>query len=303
MSVSVDDPAVQRRRLRIELRALRKQAGRTQRDVADAMDWSPSKLIRIENGEVRITPNDLRVLLDFYGVREGGRVDSLVNMARSSRRDSWAEFKDVHTGPWLTFLAYESSASAIRSYDSLFVPGLMQIEEYALAVYAAGGVMPETAERRWEARLRRQSLHERDEPPTMTFIIDESALHRQVGGSRVMRRQLEYLRQLTEFSHITVRVVPFAIGAYQSLGRPFVHLEFPEANDDDLLHYEDHTGGVTMRDEIDATTKAVEDFIKLEDISLNPTRTQQLLDELIEAGDKPGTTATKTATATPKDKK
>lgn len=303
MPVSVDDPAVQRRRLRIELRALRKRSGHTQRDVAEAMDWSPSKLIRIENGDVRITPIDLRALLAYYGVRDSERVESLVDMARSSRQDLWAEFRDVHTGPWLTFLGYESSASVMRTFDTLFIPGILQTEEYALAVYAARAVPLEVAERRWEARLRRQSLHERDEPPEMYFIVDESTLRRQVGGTRVMHRQLEYLRELGDLSHITVRVVPFTVGAYFSLGRPFVHLEFPDASDDDLLHIEDFAGGVTMRDDVEATSDAVENFLKLEDIALTTQQTRRMLDELIEAGAKPGT-GTKVATAaTPKEQK
>jgi transcriptional regulator with XRE-family HTH domain len=282
MVSSTEEPAVQRRRLRVELRTYRRRAGLTQRDVAKAMDWSPSKLIRMENGDVRIAPTDLRVLLGHYGVADTDTVETLVEMARSSRRDSWGEFKDVHTQPWLTFLGYESSASVVRNYEALLVPGLLQTEEYALAGYRASGVDKEAAERRWEGRLRRQELHERDNPPDMNFVIDQAAVARQVGGQGVLRRQLERLKSYAQMKHITLQVVPFTSGGYEGLGESFVLLEFPNAGDDDLLHIEDPRGGVTMRDDTDQTSAALERFVGLEDFALQPEETLELLDHLID---------------------
>jgi transcriptional regulator with XRE-family HTH domain len=282
MVVSTEEPAVQRRRLRVELRTYRKRAGLTQRDVAKAMDWSPSKLIRMENGDVRIAPTDLRVLLGHYGVSDPETVESLVDMARSSRRDTWGEFKDVYTQPWLTFLGYESSASVVRNYETLLVPGLLQTEEYALAWYRASGVDKEAAERRWEGRLRRQELHDRDNPPDMNFVIDQAAVARQVGGQGVLRRQLERLKSYGQMKHITLQIVPFTSGWHEGLGESFVLLEFPSPDDDDLLHIEDPGGGVTMRDDTDQTSAALERFVSLEDFALPPEETLELLDHLID---------------------
>jgi hypothetical protein len=248
------------------------------------MDWSPSKLIRIENGDVRITPIDLRALLDHYGVHDPERVASLVDTARSSRDDSWAEFREVHTSPWLRFLAYESSASLIREYECLRVPGILATEEYQRAAYRASEVAEAIAEKRWEAHLRRQELHERANPPAMFFILDEAVLRRQMGGERVMRRQLERLRELSDYDHLRLQLVPFSAGGYRRLGGSFVYLEFPDANDDDVLHIEDPQGGVTLRDDVEATSRAVEDFLKLEDVSLDPDKSREMLDRLI-AGD------------------
>lgn len=282
MPATTLDPAVQRRRLRVELRTLRRARGFTQRDVAEAMDWSPSKLIRMENGDVKIAPSDLRVLLAYYGIDDHAQVEDFVAMARASRKDSWAEFKDVHSAPWLTFLGYESSASLIRNYVTLFVPGLLQTEEYALAVYKAGGVDKDVAERRWEGRERRQELHDRDDPPEMSFVIDQAALARQIGGQGVLRRQLERLKTYGTMPHVTIRVIPFTSGGYEGLGESFVLLEFPNANDDDLLHIEDPRGGSTMRDDTDQTSAALERFVALEDVALSPDETRQLIDHLID---------------------
>ncbi len=128
------DPAILRRRLRSELRKARDTAGMTQRDVAVAMDWSQSKLIRIESGAVNISTNDLRALLGHYSV-DSDRSNALVDIARAAREPTpWSIYKDVATPEYIAFLGYEASASIIRNFEPLLVPGLLQTEEYARTV-------------------------------------------------------------------------------------------------------------------------------------------------------------------------
>ena len=90
--VAYQDPAALRRRLQRELRRYRSDAGMTQKDVAEAMDWSPSKVIRIESGAVAVSTNDLRVLLAHYGVDDRSVVEELIQVARSSKRSTWSEW-------------------------------------------------------------------------------------------------------------------------------------------------------------------------------------------------------------------
>src|SRR5918999_5340522 len=109
------DSAILRRRIRSELRKAREAAGMTQRDVAVAMDWSQSKLIRIESGGVNISTNDLRALLAHYRL-EPHRIDALVDIARAAREAAreptpWKLYKDVASPAYIAFLAYESAAS------------------------------------------------------------------------------------------------------------------------------------------------------------------------------------------------
>jgi transcriptional regulator with XRE-family HTH domain len=93
---AVQDPTVQRRKLRLELRRARSNANKTQADVAEAMDWSPSKLIRIERGDVGISSNDLKALLSYYGVDDPEQIDQLVELARSARGTSvYDQFADL----------------------------------------------------------------------------------------------------------------------------------------------------------------------------------------------------------------
>jgi transcriptional regulator with XRE-family HTH domain len=112
---------VQRRRLRTELRRVREKAGYTQRDAAQAMDWSISKIVRVELGSVGISTPDLRALLQQYGVTDQAEVERLMGMARSSKHEHWwTQYRET-TAP--SFLAY-------AEYVAEFVPGLLQIEEY-----------------------------------------------------------------------------------------------------------------------------------------------------------------------------
>src|SRR6266508_5638517 len=111
--------AVRRRRLRSELRRVRETASLTQDQVATAMDWSLSKVIRIENGAVGISTNDLKALLDLYGVTERRRVDDLVGLAQSARQRArawWSAYRSVISPQYLTYLGYEAEASAIRQF-------------------------------------------------------------------------------------------------------------------------------------------------------------------------------------------
>lgn len=278
-----EDPAVQRRRLRVELRKLRQDAGMTQRDVAKAMDWSTSKLIRIESGDVGISSNDLKVLLAHYGVKEKRRIDTMVEMARTARKETWSEYRDVLHPAFLTYLGYESSARLIRNYQQLLIPGLLQTEEYARAVLTdVHGITGRPQERHWQARQRRQELHERENPPKMFFVIDEAAIHRQVGGPGAMRRQVERLKQLSTEPHITLQILPFTAGAQPGMRGPFVLLEFADPNDDDLLYLEHVTGDTTTRDVPEDTGPYLDVFYLLEEKALSPDDSRSLLDRVIQ---------------------
>ena len=81
-----ETPEVMRRRLRVALRKAREAIDLTQRKAAEALDWSVSKIIRIEQGAVAITPVDLRALLEVYGVTDKDLVEELVGLARESKR-------------------------------------------------------------------------------------------------------------------------------------------------------------------------------------------------------------------------
>ena len=143
----MDNASALRRQLLAELRQLRPSHVVTQRQVADALDWSPSKVTRIENGSVSISVTDLRALLGYYGVTDAPVVDGLVDLARRSRRarSPFAAFGDVFAPDALRFFDYEHSATWIGAIELLVVPGLLQTADYARAVMGVHDVGAEKA--------------------------------------------------------------------------------------------------------------------------------------------------------------
>ncbi|MGH3697674.1 MAG: helix-turn-helix domain-containing protein [Pseudonocardiaceae bacterium] len=268
---TVQDPTVQRRRLRLELRKARDTAQLKQADVARAMDWSPSKLIRIERGDVGISTNDLKALLNHYGVKDKKRVDELLELARSSRGPSfYDQYVDLLKPGFKEYLAYESSASVVRQYDPIRIPGLLQTEEYARGLFAGLGTnAPETADRGWAIRRYRQEVvHERDNPPDMLFVLDEAALRRHIGGPDVMHHQLERLRDLAAEPYITMQVLPFTHGAHPGMSGNFILLEFADPDLNDLVHLES-IETITIREDTDRIARYIDEFKKLQDLALS----------------------------------
>jgi transcriptional regulator with XRE-family HTH domain len=252
------DPTIHRRRLRNELRRARELANKTQKDVAVAMDWSASKLIRIETGAVNISTNDLRALLNFYEVDQD-RIAALVEVARAAREaPRWSLYRDVASPEYIAFLGYESSASIIRNFEPLTIPGLLQTEEYARETIRIQAAEQATAHQldneRIDAlvdlRMQRQELLVRDAPPRLHFIVDEGVIRRRVGGPSpdVMRRQLRRLRELADEDHVTIRVVPYVQGLYARFRVAYVLLEFANPEDEDVLYIENPLGEFIVRE-------------------------------------------------------
>lgn len=276
----MNDPVTMRRKLKAELKRLRTARGLTQRHVADQLDWSQSKVIRIENGSVAIGVTDLQALLRLYGVDDQPTTDGLVEMARGSKRLPFTDFKDIFPAETLRFFAYESSASIIRQVQPLLVPGLLQSEEYARALLTSWGVEASQINQTWASRLERQELLERSDPPEMFFIMDEAAVQRPVGGEGVMRHQREHLLELASRPRITIQVVRFDAGAHAGLRGPFVYLEFPGADDPDVLYLEGQMGDYVFRDEEDVTGRYLETFFALEKLASPPNELEKVLSAL-----------------------
>lgn len=289
MAVASQDPTVQRRRLRNELRRARDAAGLKQAEVAKAMDWSPSKLIRIEGGQVSISTNDLRALLSYYGVKEQGRVNALLDLAKSARGPSvYDQYDDVLKAGFKQYLAYEGSATIIRQYDPMLITGLLQTEEYARVIlqdtFELVGVQQD---RVWAVRQHRQEVHDRDVPPDMYFVIDESSLRRNAGGVKVMRHQLERLREYAAADHVTLRVLPFSAGAHPGMAGNFVLLEFDDVNLRNLVHLES-LDQITIRDDVDLIAGYNDRFARLEELALSPEDSDAFLAGMIDELADPG---------------
>ena len=246
----------------------------TQEHVAAAMDWSLSKLIRIENGSVSISTNDLKVLLDHYGIADDRRVEELVTLAKAARERSWwSVYRDVASPQLLQFIEYQAAAMITRNFESLLIPGLLQTEEYAREVIKEFSGRPSLPKDRLDAlvglRMKRQELLRRTGPPPwFFFILDEAVLRRLVGGKDVMGRQIRHLIELASRDDVIIEVVPFSAGVQYGMHGPFVILEFEEAEDDDVLYLESPRGDLIHRDDPEEILTYREIFEELRHMSL-----------------------------------
>jgi transcriptional regulator with XRE-family HTH domain len=272
-----------RRRLRVELKRLRGESKLTQREVAQALDWSPSKVIRIESGQVGISVTDLRALAALYGLKAGPEVDQLAMMARGSKRQPFADYRDVLAPETIRFFGYEASASLIRHVQPLVVPGLLQTEDYTRALLHAYGTDAKSIDRVIDSRRERQELLDREEPPKIFTILDEAVLRRRVGGTSVMNRQLQHLLTLAERKTVTIQIVPFLVGAYEAIQGPFVHLEFPVASDPDVIFLDSVQGGATFIDDPEITGRYQESFLALEDLAAAPSQLTEFIERASES--------------------
>jgi len=267
----VGSPLVQRRRLRTELKKARQTSGLTQDQVAGEMDWSLSKIIRIESASSGISANDLKALLQLYGVKDPGQVDSLVALARAARERSWwSAYRDVAPQQLLQLTEYESAAQVIRQFETMFVPGILQTEDYARAVidnYYEEGLSSNQLRALVELRTRRQDVIDAENPPSFHFILDEGAIRRLVGGPSIMRRQLRRLIEVADKPNITLEVIPFSAGLHPGMKGPFEIIEFADPSDSEIVYLESPRGDI-FSDVPEETSKYREDFERLGKASL-----------------------------------
>jgi transcriptional regulator with XRE-family HTH domain len=277
-------PVVQRRRLRAELRRARLEAGLTQDQVASAMDWSLSKLIRIENGTVNISTNDLKAILAHYKITDEERSAEFLALSRGARERSWwSGYRDVASPRLLQMIEYEAASIITRNFQPLLVPGLLQTEAYARNVYQRLNPQESAShlESLVEVRMRRQELLSRSDAPLLFFIIDQAVVQRVVGGNAAMRRQLSQMIELSAMPNLTIEVVPFEAGAHPGLLGSFLIYEFRDTADDDALWLEGPTGDLLSRDNPEEILSFREKFEQLRQISLGPEASVNLLGERV----------------------
>jgi transcriptional regulator with XRE-family HTH domain len=227
----VGSPAVRRRELGALLRTLRAEKGLTVEQVADRLLCSPSKVSRMETGRGVATLRDIRDLANLYGVPDGVRRDHLIHLALEGKQQGWWEAYDL---PYSKYVGLEAEAVSIRGYQSSVIPGLLQTTDYARALHEAAvpKLSPSVIDQRVEVRLIRQQLLSRESPPIFREVIDEAALRRIVGGRTVMRQQLSRLIEACRLKYVTIRVVPFTVGAHAALESNFKILDLTPPSPD-----------------------------------------------------------------------
>jgi transcriptional regulator with XRE-family HTH domain len=213
-----DSPTVARRRVRLALREAREAVGYTQLEVAEEMEWSLSKVIRIENGDVSIAPNDLKPLLTYLGIKDRARIADLLEsakVARTRQRQAWyqtPEYREHLTDPLRKLIEYEAEATAIHLYSVFHVPGLLQTPEYSTALTETWNeeLQPDQIKFRLEARkLRRRQALGRPGTLRLTALLDESVFRRPLTGPVLLSGQLKELIRMSETGQLAIRMIRF----------------------------------------------------------------------------------------------
>jgi transcriptional regulator with XRE-family HTH domain len=225
----VRSPTVRRRELGALLRTLRNERGLTVEQVAEHLMCSPSKISRMETGQRNAPLRDVRDLCDLYGITDVVERERLMTLAREGRQQAWWQSYDLQ---YSTFAGLEAEATSISDFQSSVVPGLLQTADYARAGHlgALPRLSPEEIERQIEAKLTRQQILSRAEPPRLRAVLDEAVLHRMTGGPQVMRSQLDKLIESAQRPNVSIQVIPFAVGAHPGVESNFNILELPSTS-------------------------------------------------------------------------
>jgi hypothetical protein len=224
--------------------------------ITDELEWSVSKLTRIENGQVGISKVDLDALMRTYGVTDDEYIAGLQDLARASRqRTWWSKYQRVIAPSLAEFIGAESDASSLWYIQPLILPTLLQTRAYAAAVNAVTVLKPmadDVAEARVEVRLRRQKeILSSDGGRRIVVIVDEAVLRRLVGGTTIAREQLDHIVEIADPGVLELVVLPFNAGAHFGMLGPFTLLGYDDPQDSDVVYLENAVGGLIVRDDPD----------------------------------------------------
>lgn len=252
-----------------QLAHFRRKAGHTQPQLADRVSVHLDTIASIEQGR-RPLHTDLAAHLDEVLATGGTLAVGASNMPTRERFPVFAQ----------DFIDYEQGAVTLLSYQNQVVPGLLQTEGYARAVFGClfPPITPEESEERLSARLDRQRIFERKPwPPMMNFLLEEVVLHRPIGGRDVLREQIRHLRRCAELPFMSVQIIPTRREKHAGLDGPVVLLETP---DHDQLAYIEGQRVSFLVDDPDEVSVLQQKYGMLRSQALTPEESMSLLDDL-----------------------
>lgn len=247
----------------------RQVAGLTQRQLAERTCVHTETIASVEQGR-RLLKHDLAVLLDQVLETKGALQTAVENMPEIDRYPAWAA----------AFIDQEQEAIAISWYENQVLPGLLQTENYALAVFRSR--VPSYSEdeinTRVAGRIERQQILHQKTPPTCSFLIGEGVLKDRLGSAAVFSEQVRHLRESADLPGLTLQIMPFGRSTHAGLAGPFVLLETPDHQH--LAYVETQRGSLFVEDP-DEVSILARKYAMLRTQALNPEETKGLLDRLL----------------------
>jgi hypothetical protein len=272
-------PTIRKRALARRLVELRQACGLTTTDVQRRLGWSATKLNWLEKAKwIEPVTDSVVDLCELYGV-EGTERDAVIALAREARqRGWWSKYHDVFSSE---LPGFEAGASQIRTFETAFIPGLLQVPAYIETITRAAGITdPAEIARHLDARMRRQQILTRDSDPCrLHAVIDENAIAR-ITDPGIRRGQLDHLTQITGHPNVDVQLLPAAAGVYPVTGEVFIYLSFPDPTDRDIVYLETAIDD-RMLEEPDELDRYKLKFDKLRAAALGPEETRAYLKQQI----------------------
>ncbi|RKT52403.1 helix-turn-helix domain-containing protein [Saccharothrix australiensis] len=261
-----------------QLRRLREAVEISRADAGYAIRGSESKISRMELGRVGLKERDVSDLLTMYGMTDEDARDKFLAMVRRSNEPGWwHRYTDLMPDWFQDYVGLEEAATRILTYEAQFVPGLLQTEDYAMAIASHG--RPELAgpavKRRVSLRMQRQRIMSRPSAPRLWAVIDESVLHRPIGGRQVLLDQIEHLLSVTAIAPVTLQIVPYPLSGYAAEGS-FTMLRFGEPDLPDIVYLE-HLAGALYLDKLEELEIYSRVFDRLTVDAETPDRSRQML--------------------------
>ncbi|NEC84689.1 helix-turn-helix transcriptional regulator [Streptomyces sp. SID12501] len=257
-----------------ELRRKREEAGLTQGELGACIFCTGSLVGQVETAR-KVPTREFAERVDA-ALGTGGTFSRLVGLVLRSQLPHWFQ----------PFAEMEAKATYISTFQCQMVYGLLQTEAYARAVLATG--KPDNLDDQVAARMERQRILRRDQPPVSLVVLDEAALHRSVGGRQVMRKQLQHLLSFRDARCVRLQVLPFGVGEHANLAGSFSLLRFDD--DPDIVYTEDLISG-HMTADTETIREATLRYASLQAAALAVEDSAELIKHVLEEryGQHPGT--------------
>jgi transcriptional regulator with XRE-family HTH domain len=267
-------------RLAVELRRLRDAAGLNAKEAASLLGVSPVQISHIESALAGVSEARLRSLASHYACTDAELIDALVAMATDRTRGWWEEFRGLLPTPFLDLAELEHHATFLREAQFLYIPGPLQTEDYARAVYAYR--VPELPENELELRVRhrmqRKVIFEGSAPTPYEAVVHEAALRIMVSDRATTRAQLARIVEFSEADHVTVRVIPFDLEGFAGATSAMTYAGGAVSKLDTVVRDGPHGAAFIDSEAQLGAFRSL--FRRVEDASLDPDRSRDFIHRL-----------------------
>ncbi|WP_405950011.1 helix-turn-helix domain-containing protein [Streptomyces prunicolor] len=269
------EPTARQMRLGIELRRLREAAGLTAVDAASLLGTGRVQISHIESGLTGVSEQRLRRLASHYACTDEEFVDALVAMATDRTRGWWEEYRGLLPTPFLDLSELEHHARFQRHVAILYVPGLLQTEDYTRAVFSSR--LPELTNEEVELRIQHRMTRQKTNVP-YEVVLHEAALRIRVSNRATSQAQLAQLLTLSEADHITLRVIPFDVDDFAKASSTMTYVGGPLPKLDTVVRDAPH-GSVFIDSEAQLNTYR-RSFRRVVAASLEPEQSRKFIHKL-----------------------